>query len=176
MVTKQRVIYSTPWFSLVEKEINNSPNPYYLLEQPDVVSILALSDTDQILLVRQYRPALERETLELPCGHIDNNETPMEAAHRELLEETGYQADRLELMGTLITDTGRLGNKMWCYFASGLQPVAAPKTEENISLIKCGRSELWPKIEAGELEHAQDIAVIFLGLQRGKLSLGPKAA
>lgn len=165
-------MYRTPWFTLVEKEVNNSPSPYYVLKQPDCVSILALTEGGELLLVRQYRPALERESLELPSGHVEGNETPAEAAHRELIEETGYRANHLELMGNLITDTGRLGNRLWCFSATGLEPAAGSGAAENITLIKCRSEEILPKIEGGELEHSQDLAAIFLGLRLGKLNLG----
>lgn len=68
-------------------------------------------------MVRQYRPAVETSTLELPCGHVEEGDTPEEAARKELLEETGYVAEQMILLANLAPDTGRLGNRMWCFFA-----------------------------------------------------------
>ena len=68
--------------------------------------------------MRQYRPAVEERTLELPSGHVDPGETPIAAATRELMEETGYVADKIEEIGVIRPDTGRLSNRLWCFFAT----------------------------------------------------------
>src|SRR5213079_2244404 len=63
-------------------------------------------------LVRQFRPALEEFTLELPSGHVDLGESPEQAARKELREETGFVANELILLGSLSPDTGRLSNPL----------------------------------------------------------------
>ena len=68
----------------------------------DFVVIVAVTRQDQILLVRQFRPAAAAVTLELPAGHVDPGETPEQAARRELLEETGYEADTFKLLASLV--------------------------------------------------------------------------
>ncbi len=94
-------VFVTDWFTLVEKRFADSPNaaPYFALETSDYVSVVALTQNDELVLVRQYRPAVEERTLELPSGHVDRGETPIVAAARELMEETGYVADTIEEIG-----------------------------------------------------------------------------
>ena len=106
-------VYSTKWFRLVAAPQPDG-EPYYMLELPDYVSVVALTPARELVMVRQYRPVVLRHTLELPSGHVERNEGPEEAARRELLEETGFEAGRLDLLGTLVPDVGRLANRMWC--------------------------------------------------------------
>lgn len=64
-------------------------SPYYVLEYPDWVNVVALDEYDHVLLIRQYRHGLGRISLELPCGGAEPGESTLDAARRELLEETG---------------------------------------------------------------------------------------
>jgi len=88
--------------------------------------VVALNSAGHILLVRQFRPAIGRVTLELPAGHIDPGETPEQSARKELCEETGYEAHRLELLTVLSPSTSRFTNRAWMFFASDVQPVVSP--------------------------------------------------
>jgi hypothetical protein len=107
----------TDWFTLVEKRPADSPSsaPYFALETSDYVTVVAVTQNDELVLVRQYLPAVEERTLELPSGHVDPGETPVAAATRELMEETGYIADKIEEIGVIRPDTGRLSNRLWCF-------------------------------------------------------------
>ena len=78
--------------SVSSKNRSHPVIPFYMLELPDYVSVIALTPARELLLVRQHRPVVGRETLELPSGHVDPGERPEDAARRELLEETGFDA------------------------------------------------------------------------------------
>lgn len=170
-MSNKEVVFSTPWFQVVAKKIESLSSPYYIVKAPDCVSVFATTTDNQVLLVQQYRPTLDSETLELPSGHIEKMESPEEAACRELMEETGYQVDKLELLGTIATDTGRLGNKLWCYFAPNVTRIKEPESTDGIKLVKCAPEELLQHINDGVIIHAQDIATLFLSVQKGKLVL-----
>ena len=171
IMENKNVVFSTPWFKIVAKEFTKDTSPYYVIESSDCVSIIALTHDKEILLVKQYRPTLSEETLEVPSGHIENIETPEKAIYRELLEETGYMANDVELLGVLTPDTGRAGHKVWCYFASNVIQVKEHEPAEINELVKCSPSKLLQFIQSGEMKHALDIAAIFLAIQKGKLSL-----
>ena len=95
---KTEVAFSTPWFDILAKTVDTEDAPYYSLRVPDYACVLAITEEQRILAVRQYRPAVDRYTVELPSGIVDAGETPAEAAGRELLEETGYAAASIEVL------------------------------------------------------------------------------
>ena len=113
-------------------------------------------------------------TLELPSGCLDRDETPLECARRELLEETGYEAGNLVELGWLLPDTGRLANRLGCYIAEDLKPAEPPQgCEEGLGLVLCPLEELSAWILAGRIEHALHLSAILFAILRNKLpSLG----
>src|SRR4051794_22430688 len=122
---KERVL--SPWVTLVEKWTNQNPLPFHSLKQPDYVTLLAVTSDGKIPLVRQYRPALEEYTLELPGGLLEADESPRDRVVQELLEETGFRTvSEPVLLGNLAPDTGRLENRLWCFFADGVELTSNP--------------------------------------------------
>jgi ADP-ribose pyrophosphatase len=118
-ISNRSSVFRTPWFELIGKRIGDTAALHYSISTQDYVGILAVTKDGMFPLVRQFRPAIEQITLELPSGHVDEGETPEQAAARELLEETGFVAKNLVLVGDLSPDTGRLSNRLWCFFADG---------------------------------------------------------
>lgn len=119
-ITGKRSVFETPWFKLIEKSVGDEAALHYSIRTLDYVSVFAVTKNGTFPLVRQFRPAIEEVTLELPSGHVDPGETPEEAARKELQEETGFVANELILLGNLSPDTGRLGNRQWSFFAPGV--------------------------------------------------------
>jgi len=170
-VTEDRVVFSVPWFDILERSANGgNSSPHYLLRANDYVSVLAADVAGSLLLVQQYRPAVRAQTLELPSGHIEDGESPEAAARRELAEETGYQAEKLEHLGTLAPDTGRMTNKLWCYYASGaIESRSAVEREQGVRLVHCTPGDLFRQVIEGKIDHALTLAVLMLATVRGKL-------
>jgi ADP-ribose diphosphatase len=168
-----RLVFETPWFRVVAREQRNA-DPYYMLELPDYVAVVALTPAParHVLFVRQFRPVVQRYTMELPSGHVEKDESPEDAARRELLEETGFIAPRLELLGTLIPDVGRLANRMWCYFASDVSlSEGTPQREEGVSVIELPEGEALRRAADGTMDHALHLAALLLALTAGKMFL-----
>lgn len=166
------VVFASPWCRLVAETLANG-DPYYMLDVPDYVSIVACTPENRIVLVRQHRPVVGCEMVELPSGHVDAGETAEMAARRELLEETGMVARNLELLGTLVPDVGRLTNRMWCYFAADVVPVNAnPVIEEGITPLDMSPSDAMAMAADGRLGDALNLAALFLAVSKRKLSLG----
>lgn len=93
---------------------------YYWAQTADAVAVVAHDrSSDELVLVEQYRPQLRARLLEVPAGRIDDGEPPREAARRELREETGYQADRLERLGAY-HPTGRTRMTRHVWYATEL--------------------------------------------------------
>ena len=117
---EQHIEFSTKWFDLLSKKIVGSESPYYVIKGSDCVLVVAREKkSGKFLLVRQFRPTIEQETIEFPAGHIDPGETPEEAVRRELLEETGFIAKEMIFLGRLAPDVGRLGNMLYCFATEG---------------------------------------------------------
>src|SRR6185437_549137 len=142
--------------------------PFYSLKLPDYAAIVALTDERKVLTVRQYRPALERYTLELPSGLVDAGEQTAESAARELLEETGYRAASVELLGPLFPDNGRLGNRIWNCFAEGVVK-AGVEPEAGIEVQAYDIAELLQMTAEGTFDHSLHVAALLLAQLRGKL-------
>jgi ADP-ribose pyrophosphatase len=168
---KTEIEFATPWFQVLGKTMREGESPYYSLKLPDYAAVVALTDDQQVLVVRQYRPAVERYTLELPSGLVDAGETPAEAARRELLEETGYEASAVEDLGPMLPDCGRLGNRIFSCVASGLRRVPERSPEEGIEVLTWPLAELARATADGRFDHALHVAVVLVAMLKARLRL-----
>jgi len=116
---------------------------------------------------------VDRITTELPSGLVDPGEAPEAAALRELEEETGYSADNLLLAGVLAPDTGRLANRMWCFYAKARKMDPVPPPENGVESLACAAPRLMDLIGNQELDCALHVAALFMCVARGYLKLGP---
>ena len=102
---------------------NGNTAKWDLIDHKGAAAVVAVREDGKILMVRQYRNALERETLEIPAGGLNGKEEPTEhAAMRELEEETGYQCDHLELINSIYTTVAFCNEKIDIYLARNLRP------------------------------------------------------
>ena len=167
-VVARQTVFETPWFSILEKRTAGlgSDDVYYSVETLDYVAVVAVTRHDEVLLVRQYRPVPETFTLELPAGHVEPGQTPEQAARAELLEECGYVAKHFELLGTLIPDSGRLGNRLWCFLATDAVPSPDGPADEPIQCLAIPASELLARVGDGTFDHGLHVAALALALVR----------
>jgi ADP-ribose pyrophosphatase len=171
-IEERKVEFATPWFELVSKRVTGEKAPYYSLRMQDYVAVVALTERDELILVRQYRPAVESFTLELPSGHVEKDETPVESARRELAEECGFDAPNLESLGTMTSDTGRNENRLWCYFARGVRPLAGETAPEpGIERVLVPAARMPELIARGEFNFSMHVAALMLAMVKhgGKL-------
>jgi ADP-ribose pyrophosphatase len=170
-VVKTEVAFATPWFEVLAKTLDHDPSPYYSLKLPDYAVVLAITEDQRILAVRQYRPAVERYTVELPSGLVDSGENPLEAAARELLEETGYAAGAIEMLGPMFPDTGRLANRIWNCVATGVRRIDGRGPEAGIEVLSYTAAGLAKATAEGEFDHALHAATVLHAIVNGKLRL-----
>jgi ADP-ribose pyrophosphatase len=136
-----------------------------VVEHVDCVVILPIDSSGNILLVRQYRHAVDKELLELPAGSIDPGETPEEAATRELREETGYKPGKLEKLGGFYAAPGYCTEYLHFFRASQLErsPLTAEDTDE-IDLVPISAGEVPGLITSGQICDAKTIAGFRIAL------------
>jgi ADP-ribose pyrophosphatase len=129
-----------------------------VVRHPGAVAIVALTDDGRICLVRQYRASLGRVTVEVPAGKLDPGEDPLECAHRELLEETGMQADQMAFLTTICTSVGFCDELIHLYMATGLHFVASdPDADEFINVDLVPLPELIDAVLDGRIEDCKTV-------------------
>ena len=129
--------------------------------------ILPAFDDGTIALVRQYRHPTVKYMLELPAGGLDDRERPEEAAARELEEELGLVAAKLEKLSEFFVSPGFCAEKMWLYLATDLTETAQrPEDDEVIEVVRLPISRALQMITDGELEDAKTIIGLMLAAPR----------
>ncbi len=129
---------------------------------PGAVCILPFVDAKTILLIRNYRAAIGQYLLELPAGTLEKNEDPMNCAGRELLEETGFLAGRIESLGDFFTSPGVLTEKMYTFAAYDLKKrTQALEQGEDIEVIPTTWSDALRMADEGEIQDGKTLAILL---------------
>lgn len=129
-----------------------------LVRHPGASAVVALTESGKIVLVRQYRTALDRVTVEVPAGKLDPGEDPLECAKRELREETGFSAKRINYLTTIATTPGFCDEVIHIYMATGLTfDGANPDDDEFVNVDLVPLSELIDAVLDGKIEDAKTV-------------------
>ena len=126
-------------------------------------AVVPVRDDGKILMVRQFRNALDRETLEIPAGKVDAPDEPkIQCAYRELEEETGYHSDNLEFLISVNTTVAIMDELIEIYVARDLVPTKqALDEDEFVDVVPMDLDELCDMIYAGELRDSKTVAAIM---------------
>jgi ADP-ribose pyrophosphatase len=129
---------------------------------PGACVILPVKDDGTILIIRQFRPSLNKWLLELPAGTIEANETPIACAQRELEEETGYRANQLLELGTVTPMAGFCDEIQHLYVANGITASHRLQCDDDeiIEVLFLSLDQIEQKIISGEISDAKTIACI----------------
>ncbi len=129
-----------------------------VVRHPGAVAIVALTEDGRICLVRQYRTALGRVTVEIPAGKLAPGEDPLECAGRELLEETGMSAEKIAFLTTIATSDGFCDELIHIYMATGLEfSRSDPDADEFINVDLVPLEELVDAVLDGRIEDAKTV-------------------
>lgn len=132
------------------------------------VVIVALTNDNKIILVKQFRYPLKRTILEVPAGKLEKDENPDDAAKRELEEETGYRAKNWKSLGYINTTPGICTEKLYLYFASDLEYVGDhPDKGEVLQCFEYGLDEIYKMIQDGEINDSKTICAVTRAFCKG---------
>jgi 8-oxo-dGTP pyrophosphatase MutT (NUDIX family) len=178
-MTEKTLSRLSPWVTLVHRTFDfgdgSGAQVYHAMEQADYVTVFAVTAKNSVPLVRQYRPAIEGWSIELPGGILDRDEDPAVAARRELAEEVGLECGPLVPLGCFDPDTGRLGNKLWGYFATNATPIAGWQPEPHVSPLERPLSTVLADVAAGRMQHLLHAALVGIAIARRLVPLPPHA-
>ena len=137
---------------------------FFGIECADWVNVIPFTPHGEVVMVRQYRHGADRVTLEVPGGIVDPGETPAQAAARELLEETGYRAGRIEPLGEVEPNPAFLANRCHTFLATELERIGDPEGdgEEELEVVIERLEDLPRRVASGEIRHALVVAALYL--------------
>ena len=143
-----------------------------VVHHPGGAGVVAVFDDNTVALVRQYRQPPVRYLLELPAGRLDPPERPEECAARELEEEIGVRAGRLEKLSEFFTTPGFCEEKLWVYLATDLTETRQSlEGDEMLEIVRVPFPRAFEMIVDGEIEDAKTIIGLLLAAQRLGLAL-----
>jgi ADP-ribose pyrophosphatase len=135
-----------------------------VIRHPGAAVVVPHLGGGRFVLVRQFRYALNRETLEFPAGRLDASESPLRCAKRELAEETGYLSKRWKRLFTLHPAPGYTDEILHIFLAESLQPGAShPDDDENLLIVEATLEQLLNKLRKGQITDSKtSAAILFL--------------
>lgn len=127
-VLKSEYLFRRPWLTVrrdcVELPDGRQNPEFYVLEYPDWVNVIAITEDGQFVMERQYRHGLGKTCFEIPAGVIEEGEDPLDAAKRELMEETGYGEGTWRKIMTVSGNSSTTDNLSHCYVAEGVRKIS----------------------------------------------------
>ena len=160
-----------PWMKVrkdvVELPSGNILDDYYMWVSGDVALMAPVAEDGSFVLVEQYKHAAGEVTLEFPGGFVSEDESAIEAAKRELLEETGYAVSGCERIATVCDNPTKVVGNLHLFLGVNCRRVAEPSPDptESITVRLLSRSELLEAIRQGRIRVTGTIAAAFLALQ-----------
>lgn len=151
---------------MVSRDVRAERQEFEVVVRPLIALCVPLSSDGQIILVRQYRAAIDGASLEFPAGRVAADEDSQSAGRRELLEEIGFVADYLERIGSILTAPHFSNERVDVFAATGhivQQPTPTAK-EDALEVVVVPQSALYKLIREGRLSDAKSVAAISLAV------------
>ncbi|NGP75184.1 NUDIX hydrolase [Balneolaceae bacterium YR4-1] len=169
--------YKTPIFNLLKRSMKlqavdeTDRGDFYVLDAPEWINIIAITEDDEIILVEQYRYGIEEPTLEIPGGMVDEGEEPLQGAKREMLEETGYRSDTWSSLGKVSSNPAIMTNFTHMYLAKNciFEGAENPDTHERINVHTMPVDDFLELVKNGTVHHAIVLAAVarYLLIEHG---------
>lgn len=135
---------------------------FQVVRHPGGVGVLPLHDDGTVTLIRQLRPSVDATLLEIPAGRLDPGEEPAACGLRELAEETGLAAARLDPLGVILTSPGVFDEAIHIYLATGLiQGEDDPEQYEEIEAVRMPLDEALAMAADGRIRDSKTVIALF---------------
>lgn len=137
-----------------------------IVDHPGGVGVLAITEDEKVIMVKQFRKPIEKVLYEIPAGKLDRGETPDECGMRELEEETGLRAERLISLGHMYPSPGFANEVTYLFLADGLKKgVSSPDEDEYLDVEAVEVERVKEMIMNNEICDAKTVAAFFKGLE-----------
>lgn len=158
----ETVAYSCPGFDVIHESVrlpDGTKTEFDHASEPPAVVILPLTTGSEVVLIEEWRQAIQRINRGLPAGSMEPGEDPERAAHRELAEETGYEASEIEYLTSAEPANGLLDVEHHYFLARNCEPTAEQELDfnESIRVETAGLRELRDAIENGEIRDGRTV-------------------
>lgn len=156
LLDRRLLLAAPPWLTVHRERValptGRVIDDYYRIVLPEFAVVLPRTEAGEYVLVRGYKHGLGGLTLQAPAGLIDAGEEPLEAARRELLEETGYEAPDWEALGSYVVDGNRQCGRMHLFAARGAARSGTARHDEmeQLEVVLLDRAALLDALRAGE--------------------------
>ncbi|RFU65613.1 NUDIX hydrolase [Peribacillus glennii] len=141
-----------------------------IIKHPGAVAVIAVTEENKIVMVEQYRKAMERSLIEIPAGKLEKGEDPVDSACRELEEETGYECEKMEHITSFYTSPGFADEIVHLYFAHGIRKkenAASVDEDEFVEVYELSLIEAEQYIKDGKIRDAKTAyAIQYLQLRK----------
>jgi ADP-ribose pyrophosphatase len=167
------VLSATPWVAVYQEQVQLPSgrvlDDFYRVVLQDFVAVVASTATEQLVMVRCYKHGLGQVILSVPAGYLEPGETPLAAAQRELLEETGYAAAEWKELGSFVVDGNRHCNTMHLFLAKNAQWVKPCQLDgaEEVEVELVSSRWIVEAIRKGEIHHLVTASAITMALMVG---------
>ncbi len=143
-------------------ESENHQAAFSIIKAPEWINVIALTDENEIVLVEQYRYGIEKPTLELPGGVVDEGEHPREASIRELKEETGYEGNEIVNLGKVSSNPAMMNNYTHTYLIKGCKKVSDQELDgnERINVHVMPLDDFLKLVANGGVHHSLVVAAV----------------
>ena len=172
-ITETKEVYNCKLFRVTEDKAVDQKSGFEIkrsvVRHAGSAVMMAMDDKKRILLVRQYRLPAEDYMWELPAGKVDDGEKPMQAAKRELTEETGYKARKWTKLVSFFASPGYVQERMTIFLATDLtKGEATPMDDEQIETRWFKRKEIAQMIRDGKIQDGKTIIGYYLATDKGR--------
>lgn len=164
LTVETRTVYCTPIFDLHRRRSahpQRGQKDFFILEAPNWVNIIPLTDKEEVVMVRQFRHGINDFTVEVPGGMVDPDDPdPRDAARREMIEESGYDSEHIIELGRVHPNPAIQGNYCYSYLARDVRKVTKPATNgaEETQVVLIPLRDIPKMIASEKILHALTIS------------------